>query len=132
MKHIKKTSLLLILISLLTCIVLTSCQTVPKDIPNDLSEEQLIQLAQNSYDKGNTKAAEIYYETIIMRYGSNINSLIAAKYEIAHLKVKANNWKEAKPLLEEIIALYNTDSTGLPPEYKKLAELDIAKIPQEK
>ena len=62
-----------------------------------------------------------YYEAIVMRYGSNIKSLIAAKFEIAHLLVKDKKWDEARPILEEILSYYDGNTTGLPPEYKKLA-----------
>ena len=51
------------------------------------------------------------------------NSLICAKYEIAHLRVKAKKWEEARVLLEEILAFYNDPDLAqqLKPEYKKLA-----------
>ena len=57
MKQTTKVSAIALSIIILTTVFLTSCQTVPKDIPFDLSEEELVQLAQNSYDNGNSKAA---------------------------------------------------------------------------
>ena len=43
------------------------CQSAPKDIPEALTADELVNLAQASYDKGNVKAAQAYYETIIIR-----------------------------------------------------------------
>ena len=43
--------------------------------------------------------------------------------------MKEKKYEEAKPLLEEIIGFYTDDfSRILPPEYKKLAQIDLAKI----
>lgn len=107
------------------------CQSVPKDIPEALTADELVNLAQASYDKGNVKAAQAYYETIIIRYGSQMDKLVEAEYEIAHLKVKQKKWQQAIPDLQRIISYYETDTTGsLPPAFKKLAELDMAKIPE--
>ncbi|MBQ8385596.1 MAG: hypothetical protein IJX45_10215 [Spirochaetaceae bacterium] len=107
------------------------CQSAPKDIPEALTADELVNLAQASYDKGNVKAAQAYYETIIIRYGSQMDKLVEAEYEIAHLKVKQKKWQQAIPDLQRIISYYETDTTGsLPPAFKKLAELDMAKIPE--
>ena len=54
---------------------------------------------------------------------------MTAKFELAHILVKEKKYEEAKPLLEEIIGFYTDDfSRILPPEYKKLAQIDLAKI----
>lgn len=109
----------------------TGCQSVPKDIPQNLSAEELINLAQASYDGGNVKAAQAYYEAIIIRYGDQLDKLVEAEYEIAHLKVKQKKWQQAIPDLQRILSYYETDTTGaLPAAFKKLAELDMAKVPE--
>ena len=124
----KKTIITTILISLFI-LAFIGCQSVPTDIPADVTEAELTKLAQAAYDNGNTKAAKVYYETIIERYGSNTESLIAAKFELAHLLVKEKKYEEAKPILEEILGFYPDGvSSSLPPEYKKLAQIDLAKI----
>lgn len=106
------------------------CYSVPEEIPADLTAEELIQLAQFSYDSGNTKAAQAYYETIIIRYSHDINLLIEAEYEIAHMKIKERKWAQAVPDLQRILHYYETDTTGtLPLAYKKLAQIDLAKVP---
>lgn len=109
----------------------TGCQSAPKHIPQDLTADELINLAQASYDKGNVKAAQAYYEAIIIRYGDQMDKLVEAEYEIAHLKVKQKKWQQAIPDLQRILSYYESDVVGvLPPSFKKLAELDLAKIPE--
>ena len=109
----------------------TGCQSAPKHIPQDLTADELINLAQASYDKGNVKAAQADYEAIIIRYGDQMDKLVEAEYEIAHLKVKQKKWQQAIPDLQRILSYYESDVAGvLPPSFKKLAELDLAKIPE--
>lgn len=124
----KKTIITSILV-LFTLLTFFACQSAPTEIPADLSEAELTKLAQASYDNGNMKAATAYYEAIIERYGDNPDSFVAAKFELAHLLVKEKKYEEAKPILEEILGLYTANEFGsLPPEYKKLVEIDLAKI----
>lgn len=110
----------------------TGCQSAPKVIPQNLSAEELINLAQSSYDSGNVKAAQAYYEAVIIRYGDQMDKLVEAEYEIAHLKIKQEKWQQAIPDLQRILSYYETDTTGvLPTAFKKLAELDMAKVPED-
>lgn len=112
-------------------LILSGCHTVPKNIPADLSADELINLAQASYDKGNTRAAQVYYETILIRYGDQMDKVVEAEYEIAHMKVKQKKWQQAIPDLQRVVSYYETDTTGtLPPAFRKLAELDMAKVPE--
>ena len=126
MKHISA-----VLVAILI-IISFSCYSVPKSVSEDLSKEELIQLAQNSYDEGNVKASEFYYNTIIERFGDDLGTRIAAQFEIAHIKVKEKKWNEARPLLEEIIAYFDAPDSALtlPQEYKKLAIIDWKKLPE--
>lgn len=127
-KFMKKTIIKSILVSLLV-LTFFACQSAPTEIPADLSEQELTKLAQASYDNGNIKAATAYYEAIIERFGDNPDSFVAAKFELAHLLVKEKKYDEAKPILEEILGLYTANEfNSLPPEYKKLVEIDLAKI----
>ena len=124
----KKTIITSILV-LFTLLTFFGCQSTPTEIPADATESDLVRLAQDSYDAGNIKAATVYYETIINRFGSNLDSYISAKFELAHILVKEKKFEEAKPMLEEILGFYEDDTTlQLPPEYKKLAQIDLAKI----
>lgn len=91
---------------------------------------ELSQKGQSALDANNYKAAEVYYQTIIDRYGSDTGVSIAAQFEIAHLRLKKKNYKDAEQRLTEIISAYKTTGgTSLPPEYLILAQNDLARIP---
>ena len=126
-KHITLTILTLVTFSLF----FAGCYSLPKEIPSGLSADELILLAQTSQDEGNTRAAELYYEAIIIRFGENKSLVVEAEYEIAHLKIKDKKWSQAIPDLERILSYYDEDDAYmLPSEYKKLAQIDYAKIPK--
>jgi outer membrane protein assembly factor BamD (BamD/ComL family) len=113
----------------------TGCATVPDPalIPQETSILELSQMGQESIDDSNYKAAEIYYQTIIDRYGSDSAALTAAEFEIAHMRMKKKDWVDAKSRLETIIARYEVaGGASLPPEYLVLAKNDLARIPADK
>ena len=97
--------------------IFTSCTSIPKEIPLELSAKELNQ--------------KVYYQTLIQRYGMDISVLIPAEFELAHVYIKQKKYDKAKPLLEKVLSYYEVGATNLPREYKKLAQIDLAKIPQE-
>ncbi len=108
-----------------------SCKTVPlkEEIPQDLTTAELSLMGQKALDNNNYKAAEVYYQTIIERYSNDMSAVTAAEYEIAHIRVKQRHWSSARPLLEQVIARYETaGGAGLPPEYLVLARNDLEKV----
>ncbi len=110
--------------------LLISCQTVPTEVAYDVTEAELLQMAQSAIDNSNPDAARFYFETMIARFGMNHASLVVAEFELAHLDVKEGNFKDAQPVLERIISYYEDPQLSmlLPPAYKKLAQIDLAKI----
>ena len=127
----KKISLLICTIALSGALAFTavSCRTV-KDIPEDLTAPQLLQKGQTCYDNADYKSAEAYYLATIDRYGDDTNTYIEAKYELAHLYIKKKNYEKARSALDEILELYEYAPSGsIPPAYKKLANIEMAKIP---
>ena len=125
----KKIIVLLSIITLAAAVLFTSCQTV-KDIPEDLTAPQLLQRGQSYADNADYKNAEACYLATIDRYGDNTDTYIEAKYELAHLYIKTRNYDKARSALEEILELYDYAMAGtLPAAYKKLAQLDMEKLP---
>ena len=113
-------------------IVLASCASVPveSEIPENLSVAELIQEAQNCVDKGAYKAAEVYFSTILHRFDDPA-AIVAAEYEMAHIKIKQKKWQEAAPMVAALLQKYEDDLYyQLPRSYLKLAELDKQKIPK--
>lgn len=109
-----------------------SCKTVPDPatFPDDITVASLSQKGQEALDDSNYKAAEVYYQTIINRYGTDTAALTAAEFEIAHIRMKQKHWDDARIRLDAIIARYEeAGGAGLPPEYLVLAKNDRARIP---
>lgn len=124
-----KRNTIFILFSLILVLAFTGCQSTQIEITDDMTEQQLIKLAQESYDEGNIKASETYYQAIIDRFGTNMGTRIMAEFELAHILVKDKKYDEAKPMLEQIISYFTEETMyEYPVEYKKLAEIDLAKI----
>ena len=109
-----------------------SCSST-KVIPDDLSAPQLLQKGQAALDASDYKTSERYFLKAIELYGDDTNTYIETKYELAHLYIKTRNYKKAYYTLDEILELYSYAMVGdLSPSYKKLAEIEMAKIPENK
>lgn len=126
MKKIIFISILLITLNFISC---KSTEVVPED----LTIAQLIQKGQDAYGISDYKSAEVYYLTAIERFGDDTNTYIEVKYELGHLYLKTKDYDKAFAAFTEILELYDYASTGLlPPEYKKLAQIGLSKIPEDK
>ncbi|MCH5292014.1 MAG: hypothetical protein J1D88_09725 [Treponema sp.] len=111
----------------------SACSSIPESVPTDLTDREIVQRAQTAYDTGHIKAAQYYYDVLLKRYGMNTAIYIEGRYELAHIAIKKKKYEQAVPILQEIIELYAASAPGsLPGEYRKLAELDLAKVPAEK
>lgn len=95
-------------------ISLVSCQTVPTEIPEDLSQAELIQLAQEAADQDNSEAAIAYYQAIRDRYPQDRASVATASYEIAFIQYKQGDLEEARAGFEELLGLYDFEAESLP------------------
>ena len=129
-----KKTIILLTISLLFAgvLALSACKSLP-EIPNDLTQAQLIQKGQNAFSAGDYRLAEHYYQTSIQRYGNNTENYIESKYELGHLYIKTKDYDKAQEAFEEILELYEYAAVGdLPASYKKLAEIGMSKIPAKK
>ena len=109
-----------------------SCNTT-KEIPEGLTAPQLLQKGQECLDNLDYKNAEAYYFATIERFGDNTDVYIETKYELANLYMKKKDYNKAYNALDEILELYSYAMTGdLPPAYKKLAQIQMDKIPPAK
>ena len=118
-------------IALLSILIFTSCVS-QKEIPADKTLEELKLTAYEYSAKGNYKASERYYNEVVVRFGSDEATLVGAKYEIAHLYIKQKKYKEAEPILNEVISHYSSANYNsnryLPSQYLTLAQIDLQKI----
>ena len=126
-KNRTKTAIAIIIAGL--AFALTGCNST-KEIPDNLTAPQLLQRGQSSLDAADYKAAEKYFLKTIEQYGDDTNTYIEAKYELAHLYIKTKRWEKAYDNLSEILELYDYAMAGtLPPAFKKLAQIEMDKIP---
>lgn len=118
---------------LMACAALfLGCNTVPKEIPEDLDARQLIQLGQDSFDNVHYKAAELYFNTVLERFGDDPKHYLEAKYELGHLYLRQKKYSAAYDNLKEIEEIYESVPVGLPGSYRILCGIELAKIPEEK
>jgi len=104
-------------------LTLGSCATVPKSVPDDLSAEQIIQRAQEASDVYNYKAAIVYYQALVDRFGSDTALLCEGQYELAFIAYKQDRLADAQDGFEKLLTLYSGPAgDNLPQNYKILAQ----------
>ena len=133
----KKT--IFILTAVITTLTLFSCASV-KEIPQDKSAAQILQLGQNAATMVSYSGAEICYKTAVERFGQftsldqeeEIKVFIEATYELGHIYYKQKKYDEAKNCFNEVLSIYNEVGFASPirldPSYKKLCENSLARI----
>ena len=114
---------------LAAALLVFSCATGPSAIPEDLTPAELIQRAQEASDRNKYAVSLQYYETLIARYPYDIDSIIAAEYEIAFIHYKQKKYDIAKAEFTDLLERYNTpDEELLPPQFKILSLKIMDKI----
>ena len=105
-----------------------ACKTVPTEIPDDLSQAELIQLAQESADSENWEAALAYYQALLDRFPQDKGATVAAQYEMAFIEYKRGNVDEAQAGFERLLGLYDFEGNTLPQWPKILAARLLSEI----
>lgn len=116
----------------IVAIVLIGCRTVPTDIPEDLSQAELIQLAQDATDQENWEAAEAYYQAIVDRYPNDRPGVATARYEIAFIAYKRDDLDEAEALFAELLGMYDFEGDVLPAWPRVLANRVLEEIEEQR
>lgn len=106
-----------------------SCSSAPPVVKEGLSPAELIQSAQDAYDRGRYADATVYYEAILTRFPNDPAAICAAEYEISFIRYKQKRYDEAKAGFRALLERYKTaDAALLPAQYKVLGEKILAKI----
>ena len=108
--------------------LLFSCKTL-KEIPEDKSSAQIIQMGQNYVAIADYKSAEFCYATVIDRYGNNPSTYVEAKYELGRIYLAQRKYDKAYATFNEILNIYDSYGAMLPGAYKKLCNISINQIP---
>ena len=106
-----------------------SCRTL-KEIPEDKTAAQIIQMGQNYGGVSDYKSAEFCYNTVVERYGSDPSIYVEAKYELGRVYLAQHKYEKAYNTFTELLDLYDTYGTMLPGSYKKLCNISISQIPE--
>ena len=110
-----------------------SCSSTPKEIPSDLTAQELIQKGQSEFENGRYKASLKYYSAVTERFIDNPAVYAEATYEIGHLFMKQKKYDKAETVFQNLLDLYASAQPGLMPgSYRKLAELEMEKIQAKK
>lgn len=116
-----------ILTTLILSITLFSCMTI-KEIPEDKSAVQILQMGQNATTSGNYQNAELCFNTVLERYGSNPVYFTQATYELGHMYKKQNKFDKAKVCFYDILTLAEKTPGLVQPKYVKLCKLELNDI----
>ncbi|MBQ4378710.1 MAG: tetratricopeptide repeat protein [Treponema sp.] len=109
--------------------VFISCSSVPVEIPEDMTAQELIQKGQSEFENGHYKASLRYYNAVTERFADTPAVYAEATYEIGHLFMKQKKYDEAEKVLQELVDLYAAAQPGtMPGAYQKLAQLELDKI----
>ncbi|MDR2447376.1 MAG: tetratricopeptide repeat protein [Treponema sp.] len=110
-----------------------SCASGPVEIPEGTTPDKLIQLGQEASDKNKYDLAIQYYQAVIDRFPTQIDSVCGAEYEIAFIHYKQKKYDVARQRLNALLARYDEpDAELLPGEYKILANIALDKMTVDK
>mgnify|MGYP001051782180 CR=1 FL=1 len=113
-------------------LALLSCQSVPTDIPEDLTQAELVQQAQESADQENWDAALAYYQAVLDRFPQDKVASVTAQYEMAFIEYKRGSTEVAEDGFQQVVAVYDFESESLPQWPRVLSERLLEKIASER
>ena len=116
---------------LLLLVLFMSCQTTPNEIPDGLSQAELVQLAQESADNESWDAAIAYYAAVLARFPQDRAASATAQYEIAFIEYKRGNTQAAVSGFEQLLGFYDFEGDSLPQWPRVLGEKLLAQIREE-
>lgn len=114
---------------LLAILLFSACQTELPEIPEDLSQPEFFQRAQDAADENEWEVSLHYYETFIERYPNDEENIVAAEYEIAFIHYKKEEYRTSRELFEELLQKYEEDEDeSLPAWVEILSEKILDRV----
>jgi outer membrane protein assembly factor BamD (BamD/ComL family) len=118
-----------IALAALITLAVSCASSGPVEIPGGLTTAELIQRGQEASDRNRYNVSLQYYEAVLDRFPNDIDSVIAAEYEIAFIHYKQKNYAQSKNEFILILDRYNTpDEELLPAQFKILSNIVLKKI----
>lgn len=119
----------LVLLAVFAGMLLAGCESVPRKIPEGLTQAEFFQRAQEAADNNNWRTSLLYYQTFINRYPSDRSNIAAAKYEIAFIHYKLGMYAQSKTEFEAMLNEYKGPNADQLPQWPKvLGEKILAKV----
>jgi outer membrane protein assembly factor BamD (BamD/ComL family) len=113
---------------LLILSLFTACAT-RAELTDTMTPAEMVQRAQEASDRNRYGASLEYYQAILDRFPANIEYVCTAEYEIAFIHSKQNKYELAESEFNKLLARYEAvDAELLPPQYKILTEIVLARI----
>ena len=109
-------------------VILSGCQTGPVEIPEDLTQAELFQRGQEALDSNRYEVALQYYETFLERFPDDRANAAEARYEIAFVHYKMDDWDTARRLFAELIAEYNREGAEELPAWPRVLSLRVLEV----
>jgi len=113
-------------------LAMAACKSAPPVIPEDLSPPEYFQRAQEEADKYEWDNALVYYRTFLERYPDDFVNGLFARYEVAFVLYKKQEYQESKKLFQELLDSYKKipNPLSVPQWPKVLSEKLVQKIDQ--
>ena len=115
----------------LVALIFLSCRTGPVTIPEDLTQAELFQRGQEALDAGRFTNALQYYETFLERFPEDHANGAEARYEIAFVHYRMDDWDTARTLFDELLARYDGSNADLLPVWPKVLSLRVLEVMDE-
>ncbi len=113
----------LFFVAIMLILSTSACQSAQPVFDAKMRPEDYFQRAQERTDQGDYNNALAYYYKFKEVFPNNLEKNIWASYEIAFIYHKMGENEKALKLIDELLALYTQDKTGvLPKAPKALAE----------
>lgn len=113
-------------------LLFAACESVPDEIPEDLSPAEMFQRAQEAVDESHWDTALRYYEEFILRYPDERGMIVEAEYEIAFITYKKEQYQDALDKFRAILADYEADNSGELPEWPEILSLRLIEIVEDR
>lgn len=108
--------------------IFIGCESVPDEIPNDLSPAEMFQRAQEAVDESKWDTALRYYEEFILRFPDDRGMIVEAEYEIAFITYKQERYQESLDTFNAILAEYEADNSGELPDWPQILSERLIQI----
>ena len=116
------------LVALAVLVLFVSCKTTPTEIPDDLSQAELVQRAQEASDSENWETSLAYYQAVLDRFPQDRAATVAAHYEMAFIEYKRGDTAAAIAGFEQMLGFYDFEVSALPQWPRVLGEKLLTKI----